>query len=263
MSSLTRHGPGLARHAHPSAGEAGPQATDPGLRRRCAGELLGTAGLLCAVVGSGIMAEQLASGNVAIALLANTLATVLALYVLIEIFGPLSGAHFNPAVSLAMLAEGKLSPRHGLGYVGAQLAGAVIGVWLAHLMFEQEILQLSLKSRAGIGQWIAEALATAGLVLIVLRAPAGKAAALVACYIGAAYWFTASTSFANQAAVFGRMLSNSFAGIAPADAPAFVAAQLLGAALGMATHRLLSGSQAVPQQSAVETPTAQPLGENP
>jgi len=197
-------------------------------------ELIGTAALLCAVIGSGIMAENLANGNTAVALIANTLATVFALYVLIEVLGPVSGAHFNPAVSLVMAYRGAL-PRALLpGYVVMQLVGAAIGAWLAHAMFGLEVLQWSTKVRTGTGQWLAEAVATAGLLLVILRAPAGKASALVACYIGAAYWFTASTSFANPAAVFGRMMSNTFAGIRPADASAFVVAELLGAALGVA-----------------------------
>jgi len=185
------------------------------------------------VIGSGIMAEQLAGGNMAVALLANTLATVFALYVLIETLGPVSGAHFNPVVSLMMAWRQDLARHHLLGYVVAQLIGAALGAWLAHAMFELEIVQWSAKVRTGPAQWLAEAVATAGLLFVVLRAPAGKAAPLVACYIGAAYWFTASTSFANPAAAFGRMLSNTFAGISPADVPAFVVAQIVGGLLAM------------------------------
>ena len=199
-------------------------------------EFLGTALLLCAVIGSGIMAERLSNGNTAVALLANTLATVFALYVLIETLGPVSGAHFNPLVTLVLAARGAFAPpdRNATvaAFVGAQLLGAVAGAWLAHLMFDLPLLQTSAKLRTGAGQWVAEAVATAGLILVILRAPAGKGAALVACYIGAAYWFTASTSFANPAAVLGRMLSDSFAGIAPASALGFVAAQAAGATLG-------------------------------
>lgn len=203
-------------------------------------EGLGTALLLAIVIGSGVMAERLAGGNVAIALLANTAATVGGLYVLIEVFGPVSGAHFNPAVSLVMAARGEL-PRGLLpAYVAVQLLGAAAGAWLAHAMFDMSVLQLSTKLRGGWGQWIAEVVATFGLLLVILRAPAGRASALVAAYIGAAYWFTASTSFANPAAVFGRMLSDSFAGIAPASAPGFVAAQLVGAAIAVGVHQLLS-----------------------
>ncbi len=209
------------------------------LARRLAAESLGTALLLAVVIGSGVMAERLAGGNVALALLANTLATVGGLYVLIEVFGPLSGAHFNPAVSAVMAWRRELPAGALLPYVAAQLVGAVAGAWLAHAMFDLPVLQVSAKLRSGTGQWIAEAVATFGLVLVILRAPAGRAAAMVAAYIGAAYWFTASTSFANPAAVFGRMFSDSFAGIAPASAPGFVLAQLAGAALAVAAHRLL------------------------
>ena len=211
-------------------------------RHACLSELLGTAALLCAVIGSGIMAENLAGGNVAVALLANTLATVFALYVLIETLGPVSGAHFNPAVTLLMAMRRALTPARAVAYVLAQLIGAALGAWLAHAMFGLDILQWSQKVRTGPAQWLAEAVATAGLLFVIFRAPAGKAPALVACYIGAAYWFTASTSFANPAAVFGRMMSNTFAGISPADAPGFVLAQLVGAGLGVLLHRALGGS---------------------
>lgn len=207
-----------------------------GLRRKVLAELVGTALLLAIVIGSGIMAERLAGGNVAIALLANTLATVGGLYVLIEVFGPLSGAHFNPAVSAAMVLRGELHVSELVPYVAAQLIGAVLGAWLAHAMFDLPILQFSTKVRAGTGQWIAEAVATAGLLLVILRAPAGRASIMVASYIGAAYWFTASTSFANPAAAFGRMFSNTFAGIAPASTPAFTIAELVGAAIGLVLH---------------------------
>ncbi|MCU7369695.1 aquaporin family protein [Paucibacter sp. O1-1] len=202
-------------------------------------EGLGTALLLAVVIGSGLMAERLSGGNVAIALLANTLATVGGLYILIEVFGPVSGAHFNPAVSAVMAWRGELPPAALLPYVGAQLLGAMLGAWLAHAMFDLSILQFSSKLRSGTGQWIAEGVATFGLLLVILRAPASRVAAMVAAYIGAAYWFTASTSFANPAAVFGRMFSDSFAGIAPASAPGFVLAELLGAALALGVHRLL------------------------
>ncbi len=209
------------------------------LPRKVLAETVGTALLLAVVIGSGIMAERLAGGNAAIALLANTLATVGALYVLIEVFGPVSGAHFNPAVSAAMTLRGELPRGELLPYIVAQLVGAMLGAWLAHAMFDMTIVQFSSKVRTGTGQWIAEAVATAGLLLVILRAPEGRAAAMVAAYIGAAYWFTASTSFANPAAAFGRMFSDSFAGIAPASAPGFVVAQLLGAAIGVALHNAL------------------------
>jgi glycerol uptake facilitator-like aquaporin len=202
-------------------------------------EFFGTAALLCAVIGSGIMAEQLAGGNVAIALLANTLATVFALFVLIETLGPISGAHFNPVVSMVMAFRKDLAAHLLMGYLVAQLIGAVLGAWLAHAMFELEILQWSTHVRTGPSQWLAEAIATAGLLFVILRAPEGKASAIVACYIGAAYWFTASTSFANPAAAFGRMFSNTFAGISPSDVPAFVVAQCLGGLLGVILSSLV------------------------
>lgn len=215
------------------------------LIRKALAEGVGTAALLCAVIGSGIMAERLAGGNTAVALMANTLATVFALYVLIETLGPLSGAHFNPVVTLAMVYKRALPAREALPYLGAQLGGAVTGAWLAHAMFGLQVLQTSTRLRTGPGQWLAEAVATAGLLFVILRAPAAKVAALVACYIGAAYWFTASTSFANPAAVLGRMLSDSFAGIAPVSAPGFVLAQCAGGAAGVALAALLAPRQAV------------------
>ena len=210
--------------------------------RRLFAEGLGTLGLLVVVIGSGIMAERLAGGNAAVALLANTLATVGGLYVLIEVFGPVSGAHFNPAVSAVMAWRGALPWALLLPYAAVQLAGAAGGAWLAHAMFDLPILQWSAKVRSGPALWLAEAVATAGLLLVILRAAPSRVAALVAAYIGAAYWFTASTSFANPAAAFGRMFSDSFAGISPADVPGFVVAQLLGAALGAALHRALGES---------------------
>lgn len=214
-----------------------------GLPRKLLAETLGTALLLAVVIGSGIMGERLSVGNAAIALLANTLATVGGLYVLIEVFGPISGAHFNPAVSAAMCWRRGLPLSHLLPYVVAQLAGAMLGAWLAHAMFDMNLLQFSTKVRDGVGQWIAEAVATAGLVLVILHAANGRASAMVAAYIGAAYWFTASTSFANPAAVFGRMWSDSFAGIAPANAPGFVLAESIGAAVGLAIHAALAPAQ--------------------
>lgn len=208
------------------------------LARKTLAEFLGTTGLLCAVIGSGIMAERLAGGNVAIALLANTLATVFALFVLIEVFGPVSGAHFNPVVTLVLALRAapvnRDLSRQAPVLIAAQLLGAVAGAWLAHAMFDMDMLQTSTKLRDGPAQWLAEAVATAGLILVILRAPVGKGSAMVACYIGAAYWFTASTSFANPAAVLGRMLSESFAGIAPSSAPGFVLAQFAGGAIAMA-----------------------------
>ncbi len=205
-------------------------------------EALGTALLLAVVIGSGIMAERLSGGNMAIALLANSLATVGGLYVLIEVLGPVSGAHFNPAVSLVMATRGFVPWPWVAPYIVAQLLGAMLGAWLAHAMFDASILQFSTRIRSGMGQWIAEAVATAGLLLIILRAAPNRVAAMVACYIGAAYWFTASTSFANPAAAFGRMFSESFAGIAPSSVPGFVLAELIGAGLGLAMHVLLGTS---------------------
>ena len=207
--------------------------------RKYVAELVGTAALLCAVIGSGIMAENLSAGNNGVALIANTLATVFALYVLIEAFGPLSGAHFNPAVSLVMAYRKDLPRALLLGYIVAQLLGAGLGAWLAHAMFDLEILQWSTKVRSGNSQYLAEAVATAGLVFVILRSGAGKASTMVASYIGAAYWFTASTSFANPAAVFGRMMSNTFAGIHPNHALQFVAAELIGAFVGLALYQVL------------------------
>jgi glycerol uptake facilitator-like aquaporin len=202
-------------------------------------ELVGTTALLCAVIGSGIMAENLSAGNNGVALIANTLATVFALYVLIEALGPLSGAHFNPAVSMVMAYRRELPLELLLGYVAAQLIGAMLGAWLAHAMFDLEILQWSTKVRSANGQLLAELVATAGLVFVILRAPAAKASTMVACYVGAAYWFTASTFFANPAAVLGRMMSNTFAGIHPGSAFQFVSAELIGAFLGLTLFQLL------------------------
>jgi glycerol uptake facilitator-like aquaporin len=230
-------------------------AIKPRLGQKLIAEFAGTAMLLCAVIGSGIMAERLSGGNVALALLANTLGTVFALYVLIEALGSISGAHFNPVVTVMVALRGGLGDSMAGGrpaataafFIVAQLIGAVAGAWLAHAMFDLPIVQTSSKIRHGWGQWIAEAVATGGLIFVILRAPAGKASAMVACYIGAAYWFTASTSFANPAAVMGRMLSDSFAGIAPGSAAAFVLAQCVGGTLGMV---LAAQFNAVPPEPA-------------
>jgi glycerol uptake facilitator-like aquaporin len=210
------------------------------LYRKLLAELLGTALLLAIVIGSGIMAERLADGNDAIALLANTAATVGGLYILIEVFGPISGAHFNPVVSSVMAFGGKLSTVELAAYMVVQLIGAMLGAWLAHTMFDMNIVQFSTKLRGGAGQWVAEMVATAGLLLVILRAPAGRASSMVAAYIGAAYWFTSSTSFANPAAVFGRMFSDSFAGISPTSVGGFVTAEFIGAALAVVLNQLLS-----------------------
>ena len=213
------------------------------IARKLLAEGLGTMLLLAVVIGSGIMAERLSAGNVAIALLANTAATVAALYVLIEVFGPISGAHFNPVVSAVLALRRELPWRDLAPYVLVQLSGALLGAWLAHAMFDLTLVQTSSHERTGVGQWIAELVATAGLILTILLAPPGKASSLVAAFIGAAYWFTASTSFANPAAVFGRMFSDSFAGIAPASAPGFVIAQIIGAAVALGIISLLGQSR--------------------
>lgn len=215
--------------------------------RRLAAEALGTAFLLAAIVGSGIMGERLAGGNVAIALLANTLATGAALVVLISIFGPISGAHFNPAVTLYFRLRREIALPVALGYVGAQLVGAVCGVWAAHLMFEAPVFELSTKLRDGGAQAFSEFVATFGLIGTIagaVRYWRNAAAALVGLYISAAYWFTASTSFANPAVTMARALSNSFAGIAPHSAPAFIGAQVVGAAGGFLVFGWLFGDSA-------------------
>lgn len=209
------------------------------IRQRLFAEFLATGLLLVTVVGSGIMAERLADGNDAVALLANTLATVGGLYVLIEVFGSISGAHMNPAVSAVMATRRELAWSLLPAYIATQLTGAVCGALLANAMFDLPMLELSAKARSGAGQWLGEIVATAGLLLVVLRAPVSRVAMMVAAYIGAAYWFTSSTSFANPAAAFGRMFSDSFAGISPGDVPAFVVAQIIGAGLGATIHKLL------------------------
>jgi glycerol uptake facilitator-like aquaporin len=209
------------------------------LQRRLLAEFVGTLLLLTAVIGSGIMAERLAAGNAGVALLANTMATVFALFVLIEVLGPVSGAHFNPVVTLAFGRDAGLTSPVMACYVVVQLAGAAAGAMLANAMFELPVLQWAAKARGGAGQWLAEVVATAGLVIVIARAASGRAPALVAAYIGAAYWFTSSTSFANPAAAFGRMFSDTFAGIAPASLTAFVASQVVGGILGIALHRAL------------------------
>jgi len=216
------------------------EAKMPSLMRRLFAEYLGTALLLAIVIGSGIMAERLADGNMAIALLANTAATMGGLFVLIELLGPISGAHFNPVVSMVMTLRKQITPSECLLYVTAQLLGAVMGAWLAHAMFDLPIIQLSSKVRWSEGQWLAECVATAGLVLVILKAPQTRVSAMVACYIGAAYWFTASTSFANPAAVLGRMFSDSFAGIDPQSAFPFVASEISGAWIAILLNKILS-----------------------
>lgn len=214
--------------------------------RRAVAEALGTAVLLAAVVGSGIMGERLADGNAALALLANALATGAALVVLITIFGPVSGAHFNPLVSLAMAWRGALAWRAVPGYLVAQAAGALLGVWATHAMFAEPILQVSRKLRDGPEQAFAEAVATFGLIVAILgtmRFRPEAVAWIVGLYITAAYWFTASTSFANPAVTLARALTDSFAGIAPASAPWFFAGQLAGGAIALPLSRWLFGAR--------------------
>jgi glycerol uptake facilitator-like aquaporin len=203
----------------------------PSLAQRAAAEGLGTAFLLAAVVGSGIMAAKLAGGNGALALLCNTLPTGAILAVLILTFGPISGAHFNPAVSIAFALRGELPKLTLVLYVAAQILGAIAGVWTAHLMFELPLWQFSATVRTGPGQWLAEGVATFGLLLTIFGCVARTPAAVpyaVGLYITSAYWFTASTSFANPAVTIARSLSDTFAGIAPAGVVAFVLAQLAG-----------------------------------
>jgi glycerol uptake facilitator-like aquaporin len=202
--------------------------------RRLAAEGLGSFFLFAGVIGSGIMAEALAGGNVAVALLGNTLATGAILFVLIAMLGPVSGAHFNPAVSLVMAMRREIGWSDAGLYLAAQLAGGLLGALAAHLMFDQPLWQVSLKARTGAGQWAGEFVATFGLILTILGTARHRSKlipASVALYIVAAYWFTSSTSFANPAITIIRSLSNSFAGIAPGDVPAFIIAQLAGAAL--------------------------------
>jgi glycerol uptake facilitator-like aquaporin len=219
----------------------------PSLPRRIFSEWLGTAFLLATVIGSGIMAQRLADGNGALALLCNTIPTGCILVVLILIFAPLSGAHFNPAVSLAFAWRGELPWSIAARYIAAQIAGAMIGVWVAHLMFELPVWQFSITARTGTGQWVAEAVATFGLLLTIFGCAARTPAAIpyaVGLYITAAYWFTASTSFANPAVTIARALSDTFAGIAPAGVPAFVVAQLAGMAAAVMVGRWLWKSPA-------------------
>lgn len=203
----------------------------PDVARRALAEALGTAFLLATVVGSGVMAFKLAGGNGAVALLCNTIPTGAILTVLILTFGPVSGAHFNPAVTVAFAMRRELSPLVAAIYTASQVCGGIVGVWAAHIMFELPVWQFSTTIRTGPGQWFAEAIATFGLVLVIFGCLARNAAAIpyaVGLYITAAYWFTASTSFANPAVTVARAMSNTFAGIAPSGVLAFIAAQLVG-----------------------------------
>lgn len=210
------------------------------MTRRTSAEFLGTAFLLAVVVGSGIMGERLAGGNVAIVLLANSLATGAGLVALILAFGPVSGAHFNPVVSLVEIAHGRMRVTEALAYLGAQFAGAIAGVIAAHAMFDLPLLLASQHARTGPSQWWSEVVATFGLVTVILHCAKSRPEAVpyaVGTYITAAYWFTASTSFANPAVTVARALTDTFAGIRPADAPGFIAAQAVGAALAALLYR--------------------------
>ena len=210
--------------------------------RAVVAEGIGSFFLFACVIGSGIMASNLSQGNNAIALLGNTLATGAILYVLIAMLGPISGAHFNPAVSLISASRGDLTWRVAAVYIVAQVVFGILGALAAHLMFDLPILQMSVKARTGLGQWVGEAIATFGLILTILgtlRHRPQWVPASVALYITAAYWFTSSTSFANPAITIVRSLSDTFSGIAPQDVPPFVLAQLLGAAMAAALSRFL------------------------
>ena len=216
------------------AAEDGPAEATVNLPRRLVAEGLGTAFLLAIVVGSGIMGDRLSGGNVAIALLANAVATGAGLAVLILIFGPLSGAHFNPAVTLAFLLRREIGVAESVAYVLVQVLAAALGVMVAHVMFAEPVIQASTTLRSGGAQWTAEIVATFGLVATILGCLRARPEAVpyaVGLYITAAYWYTASTSFANPAVTIGRTLTDTFSGIAPGDAPAFILAQFVGAAL--------------------------------
>jgi len=213
------------------------------LSARLASEGIGSLLLAATVIGSGVMAERLAAGNLAVALLANTAATVAVLATLIGLLGPVSGAHFNPAVSLIQAIRNVLPLRDAGAYALVQVLGCCFGAVLAHAMFELPLLQVSAHVRTGSAQWLAEGVATFGLLLVILgHRRAADAPWMVAAWIGAAYWFTASTSFANPAITIARSLSDTFAGIRPADVPAFIAAQLIGAVLALQTAKLLFGT---------------------
>lgn len=214
------------------------------LARKLAAEFLGTGVLLATVVGSGIMGVAMSGGNAGIALLANAAATAGILYVLIAVLGPVSGAHFNPAVTIAMRVRGELGTAEAFAYVAVQFAAAIGGVLLAHAMFGQPLLQPGIHARTGAAQWLSEGVATAGLVLTILlgmRARPAAVPALVASYIFAAYWFTASTSFANPAVTVARALTRTFAGIRPCDVPGFMLAQLAGMAIALLLAPVLHG----------------------
>lgn len=223
------------------------------LPQRLTAEALGTALLLATVVGSGIMAERLAGGNVALALLGNTLPTGAMLVVLITMLGPLSGAHFNPAVSLVFFLRREIPAREALAYAAVQFAGAALGVLIAHGMFDMSLLQVSDKARTGLGQGFSEAVATFGLVLTILltlRAKPQAVAMSVGLYITAAYWFTASTSFANPAVTVARALTDTFSGIRPDDVTGFIAAQIIGALCGLVAAGMLTSRPAAKEDES-------------
>jgi glycerol uptake facilitator-like aquaporin len=228
------------------------------LARRATAEFAGTGFLVAAVVGSGIMAERLAGGNVAIALLANTIATGAALVALILAFAPISGAHFNPAVSFAAAIEGHLRVAEAAAYMAAQIAGGIAGIFVAHIMFSLPLISLSQHARAGSAQAFSEFIATFGLLVVIwgTSARGNLAAFAVGAYITAAYWFTASTSFANPAVTIARSLSNTFAGIRPADVPYFLGAQFIGATAAVLLFRWLA--PAVPATAADAIPAVAP-----
>ncbi|MFC3816299.1 aquaporin [Lysobacter sp. GCM10012299] len=214
------------------------------LLQKLTAEFIGTSLLLATVVGSGIMGVELSAGNDGVALLANAAATAGALYVLIVLFGPISGAHFNPVVTLAMRARGEMSSEAAASYIVVQVGAAIVGVVLAHAMFGVALIQPGDHVRSGGSQWLSEAVATFGLLLTILlgiRHRPAAVPALVACYIFAAYWFTASTSFANPAVTVARALTRTFAGIRPDDIPGFIVAQLVGALAALAVSHVLAG----------------------
>jgi glycerol uptake facilitator-like aquaporin len=236
----------LADPATPTVDSLRPLAT-PSLGKMLLAEGIGTALLLATVVGSGIMGERLAGGNVALALLANSLATGSGLVALILAFGPVSGAHFNPVVTLSLAARGETPWGRVPLFVAVQILGSFLGVWAAHYMFELPLLQASRHARTGGPQWASEALATAGLLLVILGSSKARPSSVpfaVGAYIAAAYWFTSSTSFANPAVTLARAFTDTFAGIRPADVGGFVAAQLVGAAVATALSKWFSSEEA-------------------
>jgi glycerol uptake facilitator-like aquaporin len=223
--------------------------------RRLLAETLGSAFLAATVIGSGVMAQRLAGGNDAVALLANTGATVAALYTLISLLGPVSGAHFNPVVTGVEALRGRIRWREAGAYIVCQILGCCAGAILAHLMFGLPVWQASTHVRTGVAQWLAESVATLGLLLVVIgHRRTEQAPAMVACWIGAAYWFTASTSFANPAITIARSMTNTFSGIRPMDAPAFIVAQLIGALVAFVLSRLLFAAESEADTPVSATP---------